>query len=94
MIVLDSPTSDRMIPQGYAQKENNLKTYSRRTLLTFGALDYIFMSSPCKNQTNNIQTFRTPPDYVTYLVPWDQRFMVCYFVHSEQSLKGLRYLCK
>ena len=35
------------------------------------------------NQIKNTQTFRAPPDYVR----------VCYFVHSEQSLKGLRYFC-
>ena len=36
------------------------------------------------DQIKNTQTSRAPPDYVTNLVS-----IVCYFAHSEQSLKGL-----
>ena len=68
--------SDRMIPQGYAQLENNLKTCCP-ILFSFGALNYSFnkilMSSLCITHTKNTQGFRAPPDYVTNLVPWDQR---------------------
>ena len=47
------------------------------------------------NHIKNTQAFRAHPDFVTNLVPWDQRGRpwFCYSAYSEQSLKGLRSLC-